>query len=157
MSITWVWHASVWNIYMVEVHESTKRLKHDRFTVGEYQMGIHAHVIRCSKRIVMEIPTCSEVQCFSCKRTAGTHHALFNLESYNSNCFDRCVRKHVWQSRSKLTIILKQVKRKGTSELKASYKQARNKLKASNKQATSKHSSKLEASQKQAQSKRKTS
>ena len=67
MSIAWVWHASVWNIYMVEVHESTKRLKHDRFTVGDYQMGIHAHVIRCSKRIAMG----SEVLCFSCNRTAG--------------------------------------------------------------------------------------
>ena len=56
---------------MFEVHESTKTLKHDLFTVGEYQMGTHAHVIRCSKRIVMEIQTCSEVQCFSCRRTAG--------------------------------------------------------------------------------------
>ena len=96
-------------------------------------------------------------QCSYACTSTHTHHALFNLESYNSNCFDRCVRKHVWQSRSKLNIILKQVKRKGTSEVKASYKKARNKLKASNKQATSKHSSKLEASHKRAQSKRKAS
>ena len=45
MSTAWVWHASVWNIYMVEVHDSTKRLKHDRLTVWEYQMGVQAHVI----------------------------------------------------------------------------------------------------------------
>ena len=56
---------------------------------------------------------------------------FFTLESYKSNCFDLCVRKHVWQARSKLRIISKKDKSKCTSELKASYQQARNKLKAS--------------------------
>ena len=60
-----------------------------------------------------------------------THHALFTLESPKSNCFDLCVRKHMWQAKSKLKMISKQVKRKGKSKLKASYKQAKSKLKAS--------------------------
>ena len=62
---------------------------------------------------------------------AHTHHALFTLESPKSNSFDFCVRKHMWEAESKLKTISKEVKRKGKSKLKASYKQAKSKLKAS--------------------------
>ena len=91
---------------------------------------------------------------------ARTHHALFTPESPKSNCFDLCVRKHVWQAKSKLEVISKQVNIKGTRELKASYKQAKNNLKASHKQAKSKITAswkqakiKLKSSEKQANSK----
>ena len=69
-------------------------------------------------------------RCYACMST-HIHHAIFTLESPKSNCFDLCVRKHMWQATSKLTMISKQVKRKGKSKLKASYKQAKSKLKAS--------------------------
>ena len=77
---------------------------------------------------------------------------IVTLESPKSNSFDLCVRKHMWEAKSKLKTISKEVKRKGKSKLKASYKQAKSKLEASSKQAKSK----ITARWKQAKSKPKT-
>ena len=43
-------------------------------------------------------------QCYACMST-HIHHAIFTLDSPKSNCFDLCVRKHMWQAASKLTMI----------------------------------------------------
>ncbi len=43
-------------------------------------------------------------RCYACMST-HIHHAIFTLESPKSNCFDLCVRKHMWQATSKLTMI----------------------------------------------------